>query len=88
MSSETWIQLISRKEDRKPGPTLHASPPPSLGGEKWQLVLDFHRPPFDFIRGRSKETAENVMPAHPSFRNRDPERFSGITAGYRVATPK
>jgi DNA-binding GntR family transcriptional regulator len=51
-----------------------------LRGEKLRLVLDSHRPLFEFICGLSQQTAEQVMLAHLSVRSRDPERFSSIAA--------
>lgn len=51
-----------------------------LRGEKLRMVLDSHRPLLDFICGRSKLSAEEVMLAHLSVRYHDPERFSSLAS--------
>jgi DNA-binding GntR family transcriptional regulator len=49
-----------------------------LNSKKLRLVLDSHRSLFDFICGRTQETAEQVMLAHLSVRHREPEKFSSF----------
>lgn len=49
-----------------------------LRSEKLRLILDSHRPLFDFIRGRSKQTAEQVMLAHLSVRYSEPDKFASL----------
>lgn len=50
-----------------------------LRGEKLRMILDSHRPLFDFICGRSKEPAEQVMIAHLSVRYREPDKFASMS---------
>jgi DNA-binding GntR family transcriptional regulator len=50
-----------------------------LRGEKLRVILDSHRPLFDFICGRTDQTAEHVMLAHLSVRYREPDRFASIS---------
>ncbi len=47
-----------------------------LRSEKLRLILDSHRPLFDFICGRAQETAEQVMLAHLSVRYSQPDKFA------------
>lgn len=49
-------------------------------GERFQMVLDSHRPLFNFICGRSKDTAEGVMLQHLSVRYHAPARFYSMSA--------
>lgn len=49
-----------------------------LRSEKMRLVLDSHRPLYDFVRGRSDSSAEDVMVAHLRVRYHDPVRFSSL----------
>jgi DNA-binding GntR family transcriptional regulator len=49
-----------------------------LRSEKLRMVLDSHRPVFEFIRGRSEQSAEQVMLAHLSVRYHQPERYASI----------
>jgi DNA-binding GntR family transcriptional regulator len=51
-----------------------------LRSDKLRMVLDSHRPLFEFICGRSRETAERVMLAHLSVRYHEPEKFASISA--------
>lgn len=51
-----------------------------LRGEKLRMVLDSHRPLFDFMCGRSELSAEEVMLAHLSVRYHDPQRFSSLSS--------
>lgn len=61
----------------------------TLSKEKENLVLDTHRPIYDFVIGKSKQTAEAVMLAHLTRRWSDPARYSSLAAsnGSRAATP-
>jgi DNA-binding GntR family transcriptional regulator len=43
-----------------------------------RMVLDSHRPLYEFVMGKSKQTAEAVMLAHLSLRWPDPVRFSSF----------
>jgi DNA-binding GntR family transcriptional regulator len=43
-----------------------------------KLVLDTHRPIFDFVTGKSKQPAEAVMLAHLSRRWSNPSRYSSL----------
>jgi DNA-binding GntR family transcriptional regulator len=52
-----------------------------LRAEKLRMVLDAHRPLLDFISGRSRESAEEVMLAHLSVRYREPQKFSSFSLG-------
>lgn len=56
-----------------------------LRSEKLRLVLDSHRPLFDFICGRSKHSAEEVMLAHLSVRYHAPDRFASTAATVTTA---
>jgi DNA-binding GntR family transcriptional regulator len=51
-----------------------------LRSEKLRVVLDSHRPIFDFICGHSDESAEQVMLSHLSVRYQQPDRFASILA--------
>lgn len=51
--------------------------------ERQPLVLDAHRPLYNFVIGRSKQTAEEVMLAHLSRRWLDPARYSSLSSGNR-----
>lgn len=51
-----------------------------LRSEKLRLILDSHRPLFDFICGRSRETAEHVMLSHLSVRYREPDKFASLSS--------
>jgi DNA-binding GntR family transcriptional regulator len=51
-----------------------------LRSEKLRLILDSHRPLFDFICGRSRETAEQVMLAHLSVRYSEPDKFASLSS--------
>jgi DNA-binding GntR family transcriptional regulator len=51
-----------------------------LRAEKLRMVLDAHRPLLDFITGRSRESAEQVMLAHLSVRYREPQKFSSLSS--------
>lgn len=51
-----------------------------LRSEKLRIVLDSHRPLYEFICGRSEESAEKIMLAHLSVRYHHPERFASISA--------
>lgn len=51
-----------------------------LRSEKMRIVLDSHRPLFEFICSRSQETAEQIMVAHLSIRYHDPQKFSSMAA--------
>ena len=51
-----------------------------LRAEKLRMVLDSHRPLFEFIRGRSEETAEQIMVAHLSVRYHQPDKFTSLAA--------
>jgi DNA-binding GntR family transcriptional regulator len=44
--------------------------------EKMRMVLDSHRPLLEFVTGRSKQSAEDVMLAHLRLRWSQPEAFS------------
>jgi DNA-binding GntR family transcriptional regulator len=48
--------------------------------DKLRVVLDSHRPLFDFICSKTKETAEEVMLSHLSVRYHQPQKFSSLTA--------
>lgn len=60
----------------------------TLSNEKEDLVLDTHRPIYDFVIGKSKQTAEAVMLAHLTRRWPDPARYSSLSGsnGSRAAT--
>jgi len=49
-----------------------------LRAEKLRMVLDSHRPLFEFICGRSEETAEQIMVAHLSVRYHQPDKFASL----------
>jgi len=49
-----------------------------LRSEKQRMVLDSHRPLLDFVRGKSDQSAEEVMIAHLSLRWKDPAKFSSL----------
>ena len=49
-----------------------------LRADKLRIVLDSHRPLFDFVCKRSDESAEQIMLAHLSVRYNRPERFASI----------
>jgi DNA-binding GntR family transcriptional regulator len=49
-----------------------------LRSDKLKMVLDSHRPLFDFIRGESQLTAEEIMLAHLSIRYHEPNKFSSF----------
>jgi DNA-binding GntR family transcriptional regulator len=49
-----------------------------LRQDKIRMVLDSHRPLFDFICGRLDTSAEDVMVAHLALRYPDPVRFSSL----------
>lgn len=51
-----------------------------LRGEKLRMVLDSHRPLFDFICGKSNLSAEEVMMSHLSVRYHDPQKFSSLAS--------
>jgi len=51
-----------------------------LRAEKLRIVLDSHRPLFEFICGRSEETAEQIMVAHLSVRYHQPDKFTSLAA--------
>jgi len=51
-----------------------------LRSEKLRIVLDSHRPLFDFICGRTKESAEQIMIAHLSVRYHQPEKFASLAS--------
>jgi len=61
----------------------------TLSHEKESLVLDTHRPIYDVVIGKSKETAEAVMLVHLTRRWRDAARYSSLAGsnGSRAATP-
>ena len=46
--------------------------------DKLRIILDAHRPLFEFIRGDSEQTAEQIMLTHLSIRYEQPERFASI----------
>ena len=46
--------------------------------ETQSFVLDTHRPMFDFVVGKSEQTAEAVMMAHLSRRWPEPARYSSL----------
>jgi len=50
-----------------------------LRSDKFRRVLDSHRPLFDFICGRSNQTAEQVMLAHLSVRYASPEKYASVS---------
>ena len=52
-----------------------------LQSDRLRLVLDSHRPLFEFICGDRKRTAEQVMLAHLSIRDHDPEKYSSLQSG-------
>ena len=49
-----------------------------LRTDKLRIVLDSHRPLYEFICGRSEQSAEQIMLAHLSVRYHQPERFASI----------
>ena len=59
-----------------------------LRSDRQRLVLDSHRPLFDFLHGKSEETAEEVMMAHLSLRWPDPARFSSFRPPSIPAPPE
>lgn len=50
----------------------------TMSSEKENLVLDTHRPIYDFVAGKSKQTAEAVMLAHLTRRWSEPARYSSL----------
>jgi DNA-binding GntR family transcriptional regulator len=54
--------------------------------ETQSFVLDTHRPMFDFVAGKSDQTAEAVMMAHLSRRWPEPARYSSL-CGQRTGRP-
>ena len=57
-----------------------------LRADKLKLVLDSHRPLFDFIRGNLDQTAEQIMLAHLSVRYHDPQKYSSVAGNSAAAT--
>lgn len=55
-----------------------------LRADKLKLVLDSHRPLFEFIRGTLDQSAEQVMLGHLSIRYHDPEKYSSLSADHTV----
>ncbi len=55
-----------------------------LRADKLKLVLDSHRPLFEFICGNLDQTAEQVMLAHLSIRYHDPEKYSSLSGASTV----
>ena len=53
--------------------------------EKTRMVLDSHRPLFDFVRGASNEAAEQVILAHVRLRWKGPDRFSSFATSRGTA---
>ncbi len=51
-----------------------------LRSEKLRIILDSHRPLFEFICGRSRESAEQVMVAHLAVRYQEPQKFASVPA--------
>jgi len=51
-----------------------------LRGDRLRMVLDSHRPLYDFIQGNSDKTAEQIMIDHLSVRYSTPERFTSLSA--------
>jgi DNA-binding GntR family transcriptional regulator len=51
-----------------------------LKSDKIRIVLDSHRPLYDFICGKTQQSAEQIMLAHLSVRYSHPEKFSSVTA--------
>ncbi|MGB7191391.1 MAG: GntR family transcriptional regulator [Acidobacteriaceae bacterium] len=51
-----------------------------LRSDRIRMVLDSHRPLYDFIQGKSTKAAEQVMLEHLSVRYNVPERFTSLTA--------
>ncbi len=49
-----------------------------LRSDKLRMVLDSHRPLYDFIRGNTDRTAEEIMLAHLSVRYHEPQKFSSM----------
>lgn len=49
-----------------------------LRSDKLRVVLDSHRPLYDFICSKTKQTAEQVLLAHLSIRYQQPQRFSSL----------
>jgi DNA-binding GntR family transcriptional regulator len=47
--------------------------------EKLRIVLDSHRPLYDFIRGKSDQIAERIMLDHLKDPYPDPGKFSSLT---------
>ena len=45
-----------------------------------RMLLDSHRPLYEFVTGKSKQTAEAVMMAHLALRWPDPARYSSFRA--------
>jgi DNA-binding GntR family transcriptional regulator len=46
--------------------------------EKARMVLDSHRPLFDYVRGASEETAEQAILTHVRLRWKGPDRYSSL----------
>lgn len=55
-----------------------------LRAEKQRMVLDSHRPLLQYLLGKSKKSAEEVMFAHLSLRWVDPARFSAFAVDNEV----
>src|ERR1700734_2180849 len=70
-------QLMKQIEDAKPDPTTEWVPT-DVQTEKQSVLLDTHRPMFDFVVGKSELTAEAVMMAHLSRRWPEPARYSSL----------
>jgi DNA-binding GntR family transcriptional regulator len=53
-----------------------------LRAEKQRMVLDSHRPLLEFLQGKSKKSAEEVMLTHLSLRWTDPAYFSTFASSH------
>ncbi|MGH9644108.1 MAG: GntR family transcriptional regulator [Terriglobales bacterium] len=51
----------------------------NLRTDKLRMVLDSHRPMFNFVCGNSQLTAEQVMLEHLSIRYHEPEKFTSLS---------
>jgi DNA-binding GntR family transcriptional regulator len=51
-----------------------------LRADKLRMVLDSHRPLYEFICGENKKSAEQIMVDHLSVRYRDSAKFSSMAA--------
>ena len=51
-----------------------------LRGDRLRMVLDSHRPLYDFIQGNSTKTAEQIMIDHLSIRYSTPEHLTSLSA--------